>query len=439
MTRGLARHPVHAAVALLVVAAFFQCPQVRAGEATAESDSTRAQGHDKPVVGTSQSGYQTETTSVGGHSVENTLADDDKVKNSLVNVKFLGSNFYEFKRRAYDSLGLALGMDYNFLNQYATFSSSDTQGASGVFRFFGMWSPGGADKHKSGLVFRIQNKHLIGQGLTPRELGFDTGSALSTAGFTASGWGVSNLYWTQVNNNRRHRISIGHLKAGHFIDVYPFLSAWTGFMDDASYNNPTMAQPHVGFGIVYRGYYLHQFYFAAGIHDANGTPTSMDFNSFFKTNEYFSWAETGWSPDPANAKSGNKISVSGWQVNERGEAGVPSGRGLLLTAVKKLSENWSPFLRAGISDGEAALVKSMISLGFGANVRTSDFFGMAFSWAHPYQGQGREQLTWETLYQLQLTQNIEVTPGFQWTFHPAQNPDHESVFVASVVRFRVAF
>ena len=198
-----------AAITALVIVALYGGNSVYAEDASAATaDSTKTL-----QVGESKSGYHDTSELSGGHSVAADLDRDDKVKNSLIDVSVAGRNFYIFKKRINNRIGLAVNADYNYLNQYATVSSSDTQASSGVFRFYGKWSPSKGSNSTTGLVFRIQNKHLIGTGITPRELGFDTGSALSTASWNASGWGISKLFWVQALRANRLFLTAGQLKA----------------------------------------------------------------------------------------------------------------------------------------------------------------------------------------------------------------------------------
>jgi porin len=82
---------------------------------------------------------------------------------------------------------------------------------------------------------------------------------------------------------------------------------------------------------------------------------------------------------------------------------------------------WSPFLRAGYSQGDGGeLVRFMVAGGLGASVRGSDFIGVATSWSGPIDKTLRNQVTSEAFYRLQLTENMRVTPNLQFTINPSQ-------------------
>ena len=127
---------------------------------------------------------------------------------------------YDFKDRIDGTWGLAFGMDYNFLNQYASFSFTEDQATSGNFRFYGTWNLfHSKEKFDGRLVYRIENRHTIGGGFTPRDLGFDAGSALSTASFKDFAWGLTRLCWKQFFSNRKYAFTFGQMDPGDSIHV----------------------------------------------------------------------------------------------------------------------------------------------------------------------------------------------------------------------------
>ena len=81
----------------------------------------------------------------------------------------------------------------------------------------------------------------------------------------------------------------------------------------------------------------------------------------------------------------------------------------------------------------------MLTLGVGVDVRTDDRVGVAITWGRPPQSQARDQFSVETWYRSQFTDNIQLSPGFQWTLHPATNFERNSIWVLSAIRVRVVF
>ena len=130
---------------------------------------------------------------------------------------------------------------------------------------------------------------------------------------------------------------------GDFSDLHPLLNAWTDFMNDA-----------------------------------NGSPNSIDFSSFFQVREYFKWVEVGWAP--RRALTGDGIHLAAWHADTRTEEEIPESWGVTFSAARKLHGRWHPFLRAGYSprsDESPVLLSAMLSLGLGVDVRTDDRLGVA--------------------------------------------------------------
>lgn len=202
-----------------------------------------------PPARTSKSGYDDAGVIEGTSGVGGQLVADDAVKKPLIHWGFLREGFYKEKRKLKDKYGIELNSDYNFLNQFASQSATDRQASSGALRFYGRWFPSRSKDLGAGrVVFRFENRHRIGPGITPRDLGWDAGSALSTASFKAFGWGVTSLYWEQGFFDRHLAFVAGQMDPGDFEDIHPLLNAWTAFMNDGTFNNPTTALPQQGLG-----------------------------------------------------------------------------------------------------------------------------------------------------------------------------------------------
>jgi porin len=385
----------------------------------------------------SKTGY-VESDALGGNtSVGEQLIADDAIKLPLIPFSILHKGFYNIKTRLKSNTGIEFSIDYNFLNQYASFSTDDRRGASGALRFYGRWYPPWAKgPGKGALVFRFENRHQLGPQ-TPKELGLATGSSLTTASFKEFGWGTTALYWAQQSEDGHLAFAAGQMDPGDFEDIHPLLTAWTAFTNNASFNNPSTALPNQGLGVVGRVFFTDHIYAKAGLNDANGEPTKIDFDSFFNVQEFFTWGEVGWAPNPDREIGGESVHLLAWHSDRRVEAEVPEGWGLAFSASLEFGDTWIPYIRAGYSEGDAATVSAMVSLGSGWRVRTDDLVGAAVTWARPPQGEeGRDQYTVEAFYRLQLTHNVQLTPGFHWHLRPSYNPLKDTVWVAAVIRIR---
>ena len=87
-----------------------------------------------------------------------------------------------------------------------------------------------------------------------------------------------------------------------------------------------------------------------------------------------------------------------------------------------------PFLRAGFSQGNAALFKRSVSVGLGYLNRQRDLVGVAINWADPGNGLN-DQWTAEAFYRFQLSEQFAVTADVQWINNPALNPALDSVTI----------
>jgi porin len=409
-----------------------------------ESSSESNGAYDSIKVGEHRSGYEDLKTLGGSKSVNANLVNDDEYKSAWLETnlaKDIFDNFYSFKRHLKEEYNLALGVDYMFLNQYASFSYSDRQAASGIFRIFGTWVAFNIKNDMQGsLIIKVENRHLIGSGTPPRQLGYDAGSALSTASFKVFHWGLTNFYWKQLFYDDWFSFVIGQMDPGDWVDLFPLLDSFRYYLNEAYFNSPAMALPNQGLGVAVQGFITEHFYVKAGLHDANGEPNKLggyNFNSFFKTQEYFTWIEAGWTPQfqPMTPQS---IHLTYWHQDAREDAGKSESWGWCFSASTVIDYIWQPFIRIAISSGDAALMRKLVIIGTAVNVKGHDYFGVGFNWGGPVDESKRDQYGIELFYSFQLTQHLNFTPDIQLTINPSFNNEKDIVGVYSVLRARYA-
>lgn len=432
------------AALLLLVTLFIICswcsPASSADSTSVSVDSTAAAAD---TIQT-KSGYEEVVVTAGSASVSSDLVDDDRVKRPLITddySKKLFDSYYQLKRKLSDDYGLALGIDYSLVTQFSNYSTTDKQAASGIFRLYGSWKVFGSGQgHSGSLVYRVETRHVLGSGVTPRNLGFDGGSSLSTATFKAFGWGVTSLFWQQTFMDRKLSFVVGKMDPGDFSDVYIHLSAYKYLMNDAYFNNPTVALPQQGFGLATRIKFLGNLYVGGGMHDANGLPTEIGLDSFFNTKEYYTWVEGGWGPDDDDIAIGRGIHFNLWHQDPRTEQQTEETWGLTASANLTLNQRWSPFLRAGYSESDGGqLVRSFCAGGIGIKLRhNTDFLGVATSWSGPLDSSLRNQLTTEIIYRLQLAEHLQVSPNIQFTVNPSHTLETDYLWVVGFLRIRYA-
>jgi porin len=342
-------------------------------------------------------------------------------------------------REQLDVFDLKVSTDYSALFQHASSTlSGDNTASSQVFRLLGTWlNIGDPDGHHGRLVWKGEYRGAFLGNPAPRDMGFDTGSALSTANYKEMGWGLTDFYWHQRFNGDKVAIKVGHMDPGDWADQYPLLNAWTRFLNDAFYNNPTESIPKRGFGIVGHTYLRDRVYLMGGIHDANGPDTRPDFDQLFDSREFMTWAEIGYRGE-RNLAAGHNVHVHIWQQDAREEEGTERSKGITFSWSNVIRSGVVPFLRMGYSEGDAPAMRRFIGAGANWRLFDRDVLGFATSWGSPPDRELRDQVTTEAFYRLQVTRNIVLTPNLQVYYQPAYNPDKDWVSVVGL-RFRVVF
>lgn len=367
-------------------------------------------------------------------SVESQLSSADTIQVAIFPYDYVHSNlkpYYNLKSKIKDSFGLAFSIDYAALAQHASFAESGEDIAtSHVFRIFGTWLRFGTPKGNMGrLVWKIETRRALFGNPAPRDMGFDTGSALSTANFKVMDyWGITDLYWKQSFQGDQYRILVGHMDSGDWADQYPLLNAWTSFMNDAFYNNPTEAIPKRGFGLVGQAYLTDNTYIMAGMHDANGKNGRLDFADFWNTREVFSWVEYGYRSSRNISARGNSH-IHLWHQDQRLEEGTDESWGVVATHSVVTKKKAVAFVRAGYSKGDAPQMRRFIGIGMTHMVLNRDTLGIATSWGSPPDKSLRDQVVSEVFYRVQVTQYLSFTPSVQVTYQPSYTLEKKWVFI----------
>ena len=321
------------------------------------------------AVGDSLANYKHSAKSVSNSkSVEADLARSDTVKPAIFPIDVIHSRLagiYRLKERINDTIGLAFSVDYSVLAQHVSYSESeDNTGSSSVFRILGTWLHFGDLDGTSGRV-GVENrnpKSHYGEIPSPGTSGLLPGQRLARP--TSNPWnGGSPIYiGSSFSNGGRQGILVGHMDPGDWADQYPLLNAWTAFMNDAFYNNPTEAIPKRGFGIGGQAFFTDTLYLAGGVHDANGGDGDLDFESFWKTREHFSWVELGYRSN-TTVSARHNVHIHHWHQDAREQAGTEESHGLVFTYSHVNDRDGVSFIRAGYAKGDAPQMRRFIGIG----------------------------------------------------------------------------
>jgi porin len=405
-------------------------------------DEAEAEAEADGALGSSKSGYVETVPSAGGaKSVDSELIANNRRNHPIFDVDWIHKLLpahYNNKKKINQKTGIAYSIDYTLLAQNASHSTVDQDGASSVFRIYGNWLAMGDKAGMSGnLVFKFEHRGTILGYQAPRDLGFTTGSALSTANYKDSGWGFTDLYWKQLFNGGRSGIMLGHMDPGDWADQHVLLNAWTNLLNDSFYNNPTEAIPKRTFSLVGRLGLPRNWYAGAGVHDANGKDNEVDFRQVWNTPELFTWVELGFRAND-DVAFGETTHLHYWHQDERVEAGVEDSWGITFSSSKVLASRFTTVLRIGYSEGNAAQMSRFIGVAASMVVRGSDHLLAGLSYGSAPDRSLGSQSTAEVLYKMQLTQNMTISPNIQLTFNPVFNDQKSTIYVLGI-RARLKF
>lgn len=392
---------------------------------------------------TTRSGYERIRSFGGPDSVQSALRRHDEKKEAFYRghaIENALAPWYRLKRCMEQRHGLAVGLDYNVLYQRATASLDQDEAAGGVFRLYGRWTAlGRGTPTTSEIVFRVECRHRLGTDLAPSGLGSALGSLYKTANsFDGWGLGLTNLQWQQYFADGRYGVAVGQVDLRDWVDTFD-LANWRTALLSAAVTYPTNPLPAAGLGgAAYACFRTCDTpYVLAGFSDANGKPSDPDLGSLFEQGEVYAFAELGWTP-AFERRDRQNLRLTAWHQDARTEAGTPEGWGLSFSGSWRFADRYGPFLRAGWADGGVAPSEAAVVAGLGIHHRSHDLFGFALGWGRPHDADLRDQVTLETFYRLQLSQNVGITPDVELLFDPSKNPSESLILVLSL-RLQLAF
>ena len=330
--------------------------------------------------------------------------------------------------------GLSLAIDYASMFQAASdVLEGDSSASSGALRIYGTWTlVGRGTRNRGSIVAKVEHRHAYSD-IAPAGLAANVGFlGVNAIGFTDVREFVAPVYWQQFFGNGRSGFFAGRVDPLDFVDVLGVGSQWTSFQNGATLANLSLPLPDLGCGAGAGRTFNDQWIIGVTAHDLNGSQTNLD--CFAGGLELYKQAYVGWSPTRAQRFSQTAI-LTVWHSDSQRD-GNGSGNGVSLSANWTINDRWMPFVRVGVSDGEAAVMKSQLSAGltftFGSN---RSQIGAAISYQEPTISDLDNQTTFETYARWQVTPSLAISPNVQILRNPALNPD-ESTIVLGGVRIR---
>lgn len=393
------------------------------------------------------------------NGVQNRVESIAQPKDALFRVPALEAlldPYYRFKQNLKDRYGLAFGMFYSPMAQFAT-TGAIPQGFGGTFNLDVNWNLlGRGTDHPGHLLFRMQHRHRY-TSVSPTTLFLQTGSMWpSTIGYGPFKLSVLELAWQQHIIKDRFIVRAGKMIPFSNHDYFRFKSPFAGFNDANFTLNPTIAYNSTGLGIAALVRPREDIYITAGLYDANGKPQRTGFNTFFNTREYLKIVDVGWDPGHLNKDQEvhlgpvkvSDVHLTFWHKDRLKAAGAPAGWGVSFLAEGEIGR-YVPFIRAGYSNGKAggpSLLNVMLAGGVGIRApfgQKNDLIGLAAAWGQRDLGTidtngdnipdlaigNVNQFSAEAFYRLQVIKEFSITPHVQVIVNPALNAGKNFVAV----------
>ncbi len=369
----------------------------------------------------------------GPSSVQAELEPGDGLSNPQFRSDFprnIAPGWFNWKDRLAER-GFRFNLDYLTLLQSSSSTLGDGEAGSGILRFYGSWQA----TERGSLTFKLEHRGAY-TAVAPQSLGLD-GGALSISGtaFNDTGAMLTNLFWTQRAADGKWTVQAGQLDVTDFLDIYGAVSPYTAFQNLSFNTNPTINAPNPGLAIA-GGVQLGQNFYAVGsVADANADPTAPDLDVFSDGN-LFKSLEIGYTSGFDRIYFDN-IHLTLWHADAANDGSRAEDYGGAISAAWFIDNTWMPFLRAGVSQGTAALYNRSLSVGVSYYGQNTDGAGLGLNWAEAKGIQGR-QFTAEAFYRFAISPGLQITPSIQFISNPLLNTTNDDIVLLGL-RTRIVF
>ncbi|WP_380058987.1 carbohydrate porin (plasmid) [Falsihalocynthiibacter sp. SS001] len=327
--------------------------------------------------------------------------------------------------------GFRFNLDYLALGQSTNTDLGTGEAASGIARFYGSWQA----TERGSLTFKLENRHAY-TDVAPQFLGLDGGAlAITGTAFNDNGTMLTNLFWTQRAEDESWTLQFGQLDVTDFLDPYGAISPYTSFQNLSFNTNPTINAPNPGLAIAGGVKLGSNFYAVGSIADANADPTSPDVDVFSDGN-LFKSVEVGYTSGFDRIYFDN-VHVTLWHADAADDGSRAEDKGASFSAAWFVDNKWMPFVRAGVSEGTAALYNKSLSAGIAYYGRNTDGAGLGLNWAES-NGIDGQQFTAEAFYRFSISPGLQITPSIQYIANPLLNPSQDNIVLLGL-RTRIVF
>jgi porin len=349
--------------------------------------------------------------------------------------------WYNFKDKLSEEHGLNFNVSFNHLYQWASHTVGSDNDASGYeFIIYGTWNFAGRGTDSPTTIgFEAGMYDNLGTHLAPLELSGQVGSLYPTAAALDKIDPSVGELWIQQIFDRRFGFRFGRVFPISTYDFFPLKNFRTDFTDSMNGANLAIPLPTNGLG----GFVMYKpqpnIYVRSGLHDANADREKFGLDTY--DDELFKIFEVGFDPgiterQPGRPPSGD-IHVSFWQQDEREDAGVADGWGLVVSGSQRFGR-FLPFLRYGYADvgfDGPTLVKHTVSGGFAVDEmfgRKNDRLGIGLTWSNPSNTTLDDQGAIDMFYRIQISRRLSVSPVLHFIIDPVNNPDEDEIIVLGI-------
>ena len=263
----------------------------------------------------------------------------------------------------------------------------------------------------------------------------------TTNGFNERVFTVKELYWQQQIGGDHLILRLGKLDPENLYNSNYWQSDSKYFMNQAFSSFPVRAFPGQGLGANLTAKLGDQWYISGGFQDAEGSATTVGFNTFFGDFDLFGAGEVGLDSELPEALGRgtyrlHRLVSRRWRKQRNShDAGID-----LSFSDQHVGQHLIPFFRYGVGEGNINGIDQMISGGIGWEgklLSNTDVIGIAGSWGEPSSHDLRDQYATEIFYRIQVSPDNQFMIGYQLIIDPASNPGTDVVGVFEM-RWRVA-
>lgn len=335
----------------------------------------------------------------------------------LIKVMFLTFFSFGVLAKATNSNGFQnIDADYYSYSTSATNTIPEQSkfSSSGIFRLYGNYALENTDIIK----FKVEYRDTY-TTVTPKDFVINNVGAvgLIEPQFSDIGFRLTNLYWHN-NLTEKTEIDIGFLDTTNYLDTYILGNPWAGFNNFIfSTGSGTLTMPDEGtLGVSIKHIFDNNYYALASIADANAL-SSRPFDNLIQ-GEFFKSIELGWvqSVDEFYTKN---IHLLYWELDGGSRLSQQDSSGYNFSLAYQVQQ-FLPFIRAGISEGDASLLSRNITLGTGyfLNNSQNSTLGFAIGFGVPnkelFKRQLEHQTTTEVFLKTTVGPNLTLTPSLQY-------------------------